>query len=528
MKQPNVVFIISDDTKHKWLSSYQGKPECQPLPELRVPTPNIDRIASRGTRFDNAFCASATCQPSRYSYLTGRYAGSNPHPRFLSRYPRTRPASVEFNVYLNEDIPSQGFLFGQAGYRTGFAGKWHASTLGPEDRLPEIDPDEKPDAPGMDQKLRAHQQVLSENIKRTAGYDYAEGIVWCNNSPEPLKALDTHHIEWSIQKALDFLDTCSGDRPFVLHYASTCVHGPSALAAFEKDPRFTLGGKVDTVCDALPPRTGIVERLQTAGCKVNHQTASALWLDDQIGAILNKLEAMGVIDNTILVFCTDHGVEPGKTTCYERGINVPCFIAAPGMKKGHISRMMVQNIDMLPTLLDLCGITHKLALDGTSLAPILRGEERELHNDLFFEYGYFRAVRTPEFKYITLRYPEHVVDKMKRKDPDAAPNQTDRFQGNAQVALSYYKDFFAPEQLFDLRNDPYEDHNLADDPAYATTLRDMQTRLDRYLDAQPHPYPRQVPAFMRTQEYLDFVKTRVDAGTGMISWWHLSALKEVL
>jgi arylsulfatase A-like enzyme len=432
-------------------------------------------------------------------------------------------------VYLNPEIPSQGNLFKEAGYRTGFTGKWHAGALDPGDDLPEFPENPDLDDPGIDKKLQQYQKILSENIKRNGGYDYAEGIVWGNNSNYPCKELNDHHIEWSIQKTLEFLDTCSADEPFLLHDASNCVHGPACLGKVDRDPHYTLGGKVYTLPEQLPQRTEIASRLEAMGKKVNHHTASVLWLDDQIGVILDKLEEMGVIDNTILVFCTDHGVEPGKTTIYERGINVPYFIAAPGMKKNNVSQMMVQNTDMLPTLLDLCGIEYDAdQFDGVSLRPVLEGREEEVHDDLFFEFGYMRGIRTPKWKYISLRYPEHVIEKMENGEYEVGPNQTDRYQPNAQVGLSFYKMFYDPDQLFDLENDPWEENNLAGNSAYEETLQEMKNRMHPILEKQPHPYSLDIPGYMQTSGYRDLVQKRVDLGPEIVGWFQPGFWDELL
>jgi arylsulfatase A-like enzyme len=515
-QRPNVVFIISDDTRPAWLGCYGGN----------VPTPNVDTVASRGVRFDEFFCSSSVCQPSRYSYLTGRYAGTNPDPLFAEVNPTDRPARIEFNTYLNDSIPSQGWFFKTAGYRTGFAGKWHVGYPSARLGIPQIDPNADLDDPATDTFLRQREATLSRHIRETAGFDYAAGIIWCNNGERPIRALHDHHIEWSVQKALDFLDDQSTDQPFLLHYASTCVHGPNPLHGLDRDPRYTPGWKIDHLCDALPPRTALPGRLERLGLPVNGDTVSVLWYDDQVGAIVRKLEERGLAENTIIVVCTDHGVEPAKATCYERGIRVPCIVAAPeGMPRGEVVSAHAQNIDMMPTLLELCRIDDGgVPFDGTSLVPLMRGQAESVHDDLYVEVGYLRAVRTPEWKYISLRYPNQVIDRLKAGVYDEAPNHMHATMGDrqvhAQIALCAYPGYFDPDELYDLRADPFEQHNLADDPAYAEVLAEMKRRLRAHLDRMPHPYPLDDQVdFLGSPEFQELARKTRAFGVDHISWW---------
>lgn len=511
--RPNVVFFIVDDTPHEHLGCWDGT----------VPTPNLDRVRKRGMRFDRAFCASAICQPSRYSYLTGRYAGTCPDPVFLRKNSRHEPADVEFNVYLNSEIPSQGRLFQQAGYRTGFAGKWHVGHPRGMLDVPEFDTEADPADPDVDERLRRLQKIFCREVRRTGGYDFAGGVIWANNGRWPLEALCDHHIEWSTLAALEFLDSCRGDRPFLLHYASTCTHGPGVLDRLDRDWRYTPGGRVQAEQSPMPPRHRLPQRLRRMGLAVDHMNASALWIDDQVGALLDKLEQMGALENTIFIFCADHNIEPGKATCYERGIRVPLLIGGPGAGEGpRTCDAMVQNIDLLPTMLAMCGIgAEGTSFDGTDLTPLLREEAGSVRDEAFFEVGYMRAVRTERWKYIALRFPERVIDEMRRGEREKAPYALDRDrQAHCQIAMEHYPGYYDQDQLYDLRTDPDEQHNLADDPDHAPALRRMKERLRRFVDGQPHPYPVDRQAFLESERFQQLARRTRDVGTEYIPWWN--------
>jgi arylsulfatase A-like enzyme len=513
-QQPNVVFFIVDDTPHENLGTWGGT----------TPTPNIDRLAARGVRFDRAFCTAAICQPSRYSYLTGRYPSTNPDPVFLKGNRRDEHARVSFNTYVNADIPSMGKLFREAGYRTGFAGKWHVGHPRPMLGVPEFDTDASPDAPGIDEKLRELEAILEEEVCSTGGYDFAGGIIWGNNADYPLKALNDHHIEWSTQAALDFLDSCGADRPFLLHYGSTCTHGPNAVESLARDWHHTLGGKVDESVQPLPPREGLADRLREMGLPVDHQCVSALWIDDQVGALVRKLEEMGALENTIFIFCADHNVEPGKATCYDRGTRVPLLISWPPMfDQGRVCDALVQNIDLMPTLLNLCGIELHLApaFDGIDLAGLLRGEVESVRDDLYLEVGYTRAVRTDRWKYIALRFTDAVIDAMRTGQLQEAPNHMDQWrQQHAHIALCNYPGYYDQDQLYDLAADPGEKNNLASDTAHADVLNEMQARLRGHLARLPHPFDLARQGFLDSTEFAELADRTRAVGTDFISWWN--------
>ncbi len=513
-QQPNVVFFIVDDTPHGNLGTWGGP----------TATPNLDRLAARGTRFDRAFCTAAICQPSRYSYLTGRYPSTNPDLIFLRGNPHGERARISFNTYLNADIPSMGALLRSAGYRTGFAGKWHVGHPRPMLNMPEFDMDANPNDRGIDKRLRELEAILEDEVCRTGGYDFAGGVIWGNNSDYPLRALNDHHIEWSTQAALDFLDSCAPGQPFHLHYASTCTHGPNALESLPRDWRNTPGGRMSDDLNPLPPRAGLPDRLRAMGGPTDHQGVSALWIDDQIGAILAKLEEMGALDNTIFAFCSDHNVEPGKATCYDRGTRVPLLISWPAMfDRGGACDALVQNVDLVPTLLHLCGVQPDpgVEFDGLDLTGLLRGDVDAVREDVYLEVGYTRAVRTERWKYIALRFTDAVIDAMRRGEMEEAPNHMDQVrQQHAHIALCNYACYYDQDQLYDLRADPGETTNLAADPARADVLTEMQNRLHRYLAPLPHPFGLARQNFLDSEEFDRLAAATRSVGTGFIPWWN--------
>jgi arylsulfatase A-like enzyme len=260
------------------------------------------------------------------------------------------------------------------------------------------------------------------------------------------------------------------------------------------------------------------------GAPVDHQTISALWIDDQIGALIDRLEGMGAFDETIFIFCSDHNVEPGKATCYDRGIRVPLLVSAPALFDGpHVCNALAQNIDLLPTMLSLCGIepAEPCAFDGADLTGLMQGEAVSVHDDLYFEVGFTRAVRTDRWKYVALRFPADTLEEMAAGKLDEAPNHMVQWrQQHSHIALCNYPAYYEQDQLYDLEADPAEHHNLAGDPAYGEVLADMQDRMRGCIERLPHPFDLTRQEFLETVEFADLAAATKAVGTGFIPWWN--------
>jgi arylsulfatase A-like enzyme len=495
--RPNIVLILADDTEPGALGCHGGP----------IPTPHIDRLAREGVDFTRHFCASSVSQPSRYSYFTGHYAGRCPDPVYRENHPESDVYSVEFNVYINERIPNLASILRDAGYRTGMAGKCHMSHMPASVHDSGIAPDADPDDPQVNIALADRQQRLNASVRQACGFDYAEGILWGNNARKPLKIHDAHHCEWQTQAALDFLDTCSAEQPFFLHYASTLMHGPDLMDTVRRDARYTPGGKLDRVPDCIGPREQLPQRAEAAGLPADNDTCSYLWLDDQVGAILDRLEQIGALDNTLVIFAADHGNEPGKSTCHEYGSRIPMLMRLPGrLPAGRACDAMTQNIDLLPTVLDLLNLDapdHAM-IDGRSVLPVVDDPEADWRDHVFLENGYLRAVRTDRHKYIAFRYPEHQLRKMRDGALDHAPTHYGKPPATmCAIALDWFgRDlYFAPDQLYDLFAEDEERTNLAADPAHADLLTEMKQRLAAHTASFDHPYPAEPDPFQTSDQF---------------------------
>jgi arylsulfatase A-like enzyme len=495
-----------------------------------VLTPRIDGIAAGGVVFDNFHCPSTVCMASRYATLTGHYCGRCPTPSFREKNPPDRPSSVGFNTHVLPDVePTLGHVLQGAGYRTGYVGKWHT---GPgEEALGTkwFRPDDDPADPDVAARLEEHQQTLCEQVRRT-GFDYAGGISWGNPQPgdRQIRELEIHNLEWMTRAALDFVDeSAASGRPFFLNYALTPIHGNGHIESLLTDERLTPAGYQERHLGCMPARATLYERLADAGLPFDYITAGALWMDDAIGTVLDRLAAHGLLENTIVVYTSDHGACEDKSTVYQGGVRIPCVLQWPGVAApGRRVTALAQNIDWVPTFAEIAGaeIPEGMVLDGASLLPVLEGRTHRVpgRDSLYFEFGHARAVRTDRWKYLAYRLPEERLAAMREGRVERACDHNGTTGDVAKcLSLARHPDFFAPDQLYDLANDPDERHNLAGDPAYAEILAEMRRRLQGYLETFEHPYPleREQP-FLQTEAFRRLSEPyRRWEGMEDLLWW---------
>jgi len=498
-QRPNVVVIYTDDQLFDTLGYLGGN----------VLTPRIDAMAEQGLIFDNHHCACTVCSPSRYSLLTGRYAGRCTHPEFMKAFPPGRPLRVENNIYLEQDGRNLQTCLSQSGYATGMVGKWH---LEPHPRdwsksgYKTFPQDANPYDPVIAAAVRFNHDELARRIE-TMGFDDARNVYWANLKEVRLDALNYHNIDWSVQGALDFIEA-NRARPFFLYFSTTLHHGPHPQDSVFGKERVSGAGMLDVAPDVMPSRASIRQRLKEAG--LPEETAYCTWLDDAVGALLDKIESLGLKKNTIVIFSSDNGAwRHGKSTCHDGGMRVPMVMYWPGtIQPGRRFDGLTQNIDLAPTLLDLCGATPApgMNMDGKSLADIVRGSGGGVHDSLFCELGYSRAVKTRDWKYIAIRYPKAIADKIARGQ------KFDGWEGRKLDApylvvnkhLGYHAsrlnpNYFQTDQLYDLRNDPREETNVIEQhPRQAEKMKALLTSYLKQFDNRP--FGEFVSATMNTEQ----------------------------
>lgn len=493
-QKPNIVIIITDDQSFNSIGYTTNG---------AVYTPTIDMLARNGMMFTNAHHPSTVCSPSRYSMLTGKFPGRCKGEEYLARFPLGTLTRTENNCELTLTEQHLGKILKANGYTTGFVGKSHimehdilSVSNWPSYGLQTYAQGDDPYNPVVDAKMK-HNHHVYQSIVRSYGFDYADGIYMANVKELSNDALNIHNLEWTVDKARKFIEQ-EKDNPFFLYFCTTLHHGPVPWAvtggeywsSFDADPKLTGEGVVDTTWGFMPSRQEIQDKYVAAGFP--EKDAYTLLLDEGIKAIYDKIVELNLDENTLIIFMPDHGMwRHGKATLHDYGLKVPMFMYWKGtITAGSVYDGLVQTVDFLPTILEITGIERPVGLetDGMSLKSIIETGTGEAHTSLFGELGYSRAVKTKDWKYIAIRYPEDVQEKIDRGEI---------FKGyldeilyypylTLNANLGYYASknnphYFELDQLYNLNVDSAETVNVFDQ--HPEVMVQMRELLSGYLQS---------------------------------------------
>ncbi len=421
--QPNILFILTDDENIDTIGSYGNDAN----------TPNIDKLANKGIRFENANVVHSVCSPSRYAILTGRYYENNYHKNYLSKFPEDEPSCVGNRITLEGDGMNIASVLQKNGYNTGFVGKFHLGrhdVLGTNENWKENglytygrDEDPRNDIE-LDKKLKKNHQWWVETIKGY-GFNYANGIYSANLRELHNNNLFVHNVEWTADVASEFIEQQQkSKKPFFLFVSTTYPHGPAPeqlkkgkyIRSLDADPTLTGAGVINkNIQQKIASRNKIKK---VYGSSNNKTSVTTAWWDKSVGTIIEKLKETGQYENTIIVYTSDHGKKnAGKTTLYETGVHVPLIVHWPKkIKKGRVYNPIIGSVDFVPTLFDLCkvNIPNTMKIDGISFKSVILGSEKPVRDALLLKMGYAAAIKTDNWKYIALRYPLSVEDDIRK------------------------------------------------------------------------------------------------------------------
>lgn len=458
-KRPNVLFLISDDLNNL-LGCYGDK---------LAKTPNIDRLAARGVLFQKAYCAFPLCGPSRNSILTGLYPNST--------------GILANGQVFRQTIPNQQSMpqaFRVSGYFAGRIGKLYhynvpnsIGTNGHDDPGSwelELNP------AGVD-RLEEHPKIFSLSPGNFGGT-----LSWYA-SP---KSDEFHTDRLMAEDAEWVLERCAKkqDRPFFLAVGFFRPHTPYVAPQKyfelfpEKEMPVVTGVKEDR---SDIPQAGLGSGKKEQDDMTDDQrrqarqayNASIAFMDAQVGRVLDALDRLGLSENTIIVFTSDHGYHMGehglwqKMSLFEESARVPMLIVAPGVaKKGSIADAPVSQVDLFPTLAELCGVKKPSNLQGQSLVPLLINPT---------EQGRGWALTQVTRNAATLRRPGD--DTVKKK---GVGRENQIFGFSLRTARWRYTEWAEGKngrELYDHENDPKELTNLVDKPEIKSTVAELSEKL---------------------------------------------------
>ena len=479
-KQPNIVFVFSDDHATHAIGAYNGF-----LKQVN-PTPNIDQLARQGMLFRNSFCTNSICGPSRAVIQTGKHSHIN---GFMDNGNR-----------FNGDQQTFPKLLQKAGYQTAMIGKWHLGT----------DPQ---------------------------GYDYWEVLKGQGAYYNPIllsdvgnRIIEGHCTDIVTDLAVEWLQNRDTDKPFMLMcqhkaphrcwmpaarhldlYAEGDLPEPDTLfdryqdnAAVVRAQEMEIDRHMSTVHDLfmepteqwMPPKGLPTDRSGTRNLTKMNEQQLAKWhaafgprnellqkaqlkgkdlvrwkyqryiknylrcvrgVDDSVGRLMKYLEQSGLADNTIFIYSSDQGFYLGdhgwfdKRWMYEESLKMPLIVKWPGVTQpASVDTHMVQNLDYAQTFLEMAGASVPPDMQGRSLVPLLKGEKPQWRDSIYYHYYAYPSV--------------HMVAKHNGV-------RTDRYK-----LMHFYQ--FDQWELYDLQTDPDELTNQYANPEYANVVAKMKTRLE--------------------------------------------------
>jgi len=425
--RPNVVFILTDD-QGPWAAGCYGNPEIR--------TPNIDRLAGEGVRFQNFFCTSPVCSPARASLMTGRI----PSQHGVHDWIRDRNMPPDAARYI-QDLVCYTDVLAANGYVCGLSGKWHlGDSLTPQHGF-------------------SHWFALP-----TGGSHYQDAEMIRDGRVEVQPGYLTDVIT---DDAIRFIEE-NRERPFYLSIHYNAPHSP-----WTGHPQDIVDSYDDCPFKSCPQQAMHPwARSLTRSCMGEREMlkgyfAAVTGADIGVGRVLDKLEELKLRANTLVVFTSDNGFSCGHhgfwgkgngtypMNMYENSVKVPFIVSHPGrLPSGKVTPAMMSQYDFMPTLLDYLGLppVEDETLPGTSFVPVWTGQKQQMRDEVvvYDEYGPVRMIRTRQWKYVH-RYP------------------------------------YGPHELYELTNDPDERKNLVDDEARKPVVKEMRRRLARWFERYAVP-----------------------------------------
>ena len=489
-ERPNIIMFLIDDQNPSSIAGFGGD----------TYTPNLDRMADEGMKFTRAYVSSSVCTPSRYTFLTGRFAGNSYSKRYIDEVGEKENQGLpNFNVSLERDNMNVGNVLREAGYTTGYVGKYHLTS---KLDFPEFYKGKngwidipKDASPGPETSAQfKHNERWMRHYLQTLGFSWAKNVY-----PENIHSpYSSHNPEWTTVAALEFIEE-NKDGPFYLHLCSTLLHGPDKSWRKSMDhPLVTGEGEVKSLPEVMTPRAELLKTIAEKGFDPDSHVAGEAWIDDSLGTILRKLKELGIDDNTLVIFAPDHGRD-GKASVFSHGgCKVPMIMRWPnGIPAGQVCDELVQNIDLAPTYFELAEVKKPDAyhIDGISLTPLFRnGKASGWRDHVYLEMGAARATVTKEWSYIAVRHTKEQVAAIEKASPQNLPKALS-YIGRLGIGVrgADHPGFFDEDQLYNLKNDPKEMQNLADDTRQADRLREMRAFMQQDLEAIGRPFGEFIP-----------------------------------
>ena len=409
MRKPNVIVFFTDQQRFD-TTGLHGNPMGL--------TPNFDRYGRQGTHLFNSITCQPLCGPARSCMQTGRYA--------------TQTGCWRNHIPLVPDAETLARQFNRAGYHTGYIGKWH---LGTDDPVPA-------------HERGGYNEWLGANLLEFSSDAY-DAVLWDTDNKRV--KLPGYRVDALTDAAIRFVDRHQ-EKPFFLFMSFLEPHHQNHLDGYPPPVGRGLDAGHWVPPDLVALRGSSPQHLPGYYGMVRR-------LDEAFGRLMDALISLGQIENTIVLFTSDHGCHfktrnaEYKRSCHESSVRVPTMITGPGFTGGGEVRALFSTIDIAPTLLDAAGIAVPASMEGKSILPVVRDKTAPWRSEAFIQLSESqtgRALRTQRWKYsVTAAYDHHRASAER----------------------------YAEDCLYDLDNDPYELVNLAGMAPFRAVADDLKAKL---------------------------------------------------
>ncbi|HEY8596682.1 MAG TPA: sulfatase-like hydrolase/transferase [Devosiaceae bacterium] len=432
MRRPNVIIFFTDQQRHD-TTGVHGNPMGL--------TPNFDRLARSGTHLWNSFTSQPLCGPARSSMQTGQFA--------------TQTGCYRNGIPLSGDAVTMAKVFANAGYTTGYVGKWHLASKDP--------------VPASERG--GYQKWLGANLLEFVSDAYDTVLF---DEDDQRRKLPGYRIDALTDAAIRFCDEHQ-DEPFFLFTSFLEPHHQNSVDAYPAPE-----GYRENYADCwVPPDLAALKG--TADFHLPGYYGMVKRLDEAFGRLMDSLRSLGLEDNTIVLFTSDHACHfktrngEYKRSCHESAIRTPAMLTGPGFSGGGQVRGLFSIVDVAPTLIDAAGLEIPSQMAGRSVLPLVRDPRSEWRKDIFFQISESetgRAIRTHRWKYGVTADP-----------------------GTKGPGATSYRESY----LYDLEHDPWEQVNLAGMQSHRPVADHLKGRLlswiseiedgaaPEIIDAEPRP-----------------------------------------
>ena len=525
-QHPNIVYIMCDDHAYQCISAYGSA-----LSKL-APTPNIDRLAERGMRFDRAFVENSLSTPSRACLMTGQYSHQNGQRQLGEGIDTSRTFFTE--------------LLQEAGYQTAVVGKWHMGCDPKGFDYYHVYNDQgqywNPQYRGTDTN---NEFVVEEGYSTDLTTDHALSFIEHRDPSKPFCLLLHHkapHRNWQANlKYLGMYDDVEFPMPenFYDDYATRGSAARTQKMSVTRDMRWEQDFKVPEMLDLNNPDSkdsynalmGEINRMtpeqrsawgryyfprnrrlleaQLKGKDLDNwkyqvyirdYMSVIASVDESVGRVLDYLDKNGLTDNTMIVYTSDQGFYIGehgwfdKRFMYEESLRTPLIVSYPGhTKPGSVCNRLVQNIDYAPTFLALAGVQQPKDMPGRSLVPVLDNGDnvKNWRQSIYYHYYDYPTyhmvrkhdgVRTERYKLIHF-YGKGGLDAVSENKYQNVPGTREYGTMKGLESIGYFepKDEAVDYcELYDLQADPHEQNNIFGKPGTEKIMKQLQRELDKY------------------------------------------------